>query len=492
MQVRKFEAKSMKEALELVKKNLGPDAIILSARENQSRFGLAGEQSVEVTAAVSELTLRKKQLAEQKLSKEAREKYNASPARMQKQFIEKAYTQTIKEAEPRRSLTSRQYIDIEDDRDDSELMHLLSQGQRQEAQQHRPPAQDNNQALSAGQNAAKRIKSATQDALRAFQEVNDAPKPKPVAQVPVAQDQQRIMLLQNEIMQLRQVIESFQKVPQSFVQSHPGAEDGIPYELSFMYEKLQDVGISKRNITELLKLAKKTIPKESWSKKAFVDAWVIKHIMDKVAIANHSYTSKYQIFVGPSGQGKTSSLVKFASQMVIREKKNIAIVTSDLHKVGASEQLKIFAQILNVPFIKVKSKKDWEVISARLGHIDHFLMDTPGMNLRTVVELDTLRNVLPAQLDSCGIHYVQSVIAKDEHAFEVADRYKVIGFNDVIFNRLDDTAHHGLIYNFIKKFEVPIHSFGIGPQIPEDFEYATKERVVDLLFQLSKLRRERG
>ena len=56
MQVKKFEARTMKEALEMVKTQLGPDAIILSARDNNKSYGLVGEGSVEITAAVSEET----------------------------------------------------------------------------------------------------------------------------------------------------------------------------------------------------------------------------------------------------------------------------------------------------------------------------------------------------------------------------------------------------------------------------------------------------
>ena len=68
MQVRKFEARNMKEALEMVKRNLGPDAVILQAKDNSGKFGLGGVSSVEVTAAVSETTLRKKKLAEAKMT----------------------------------------------------------------------------------------------------------------------------------------------------------------------------------------------------------------------------------------------------------------------------------------------------------------------------------------------------------------------------------------------------------------------------------------
>ena len=85
-----------------------------------------------------------------------------------------------------------------------------------------------------------------------------------------------------------------------------------------------------------------------------------------------------------------------------------------------------------------------------------------------------------------------SALAKDADIVEVANNYRKVNFDDVIFTRLDETVQHGVIYNFIHRFNVPIHSFGIGPAIPEDFEMATKERLVDLIFKLTKFRKERG
>src|SRR5687768_8408268 len=88
MQVKKFEAKTIKEAIELVKRELGPEAIILGAKENVRSFGLMGETSVEVTAAITDTKLRHKQMAERKMNAKTRETYIQAPARTQRQFID--------------------------------------------------------------------------------------------------------------------------------------------------------------------------------------------------------------------------------------------------------------------------------------------------------------------------------------------------------------------------------------------------------------------
>jgi flagellar biosynthesis protein FlhF len=42
----------------------------------------------------------------------------------------------------------------------------------------------------------------------------------------------------------------------------------------------------------------------------------------------------------------------------------------------------------------------------------------------------------------------------------------------------------------MRRFDVPLHSFGIGPRVPEDFEFATKERVLDLLFKITQANKQ--
>jgi flagellar biosynthesis protein FlhF len=69
---------------------------------------------------------------------------------------------------------------------------------------------------------------------------------------------------------------------------------------------------------------------------------------------------------------------------------------------------------------------------------------------------------------------------------ESLNNYSMLNIDDVIFNHLDESVHNGPIYSFVKSNQIPIHSFGIGSRIPEDFEYATKERLVDLIFHITK------
>ena len=89
MQVRKYEATTIKEAVDMVKKDLGPDAIILSTKETQKHMGANSPSKVLITAAVAEDTLNRKRTVEQNLSQKDLTRLSQKSARVQRQFITK-------------------------------------------------------------------------------------------------------------------------------------------------------------------------------------------------------------------------------------------------------------------------------------------------------------------------------------------------------------------------------------------------------------------
>lgn len=455
MQVKKFEARSMKEALEMVKAQLGPDAIILSARDNKKSYGLMGQGSVEITAAVSEETLQKKKFAESRLRNEDREKLVQSSAKVQKQIIDKMvnkYVQENQKAEmQQKPLTRQRYIDI-DDQNETE-MHPQSEL------------------------AGERIKTAAQAAWNAMQTVQ-------------IKDAAEISVLKNEIESLKQVIAGFQKVPQTMSGSHPGAEYGLTYDVSHMFQKLTESGIAPEITADLLTQAQESMPAIKLKNKALVDGWIAKKILDTTKIVAGNDHAKYHFFVGPSGSGKTASLVKFASHLMIKDSKKIALLTLDTWKVGATDQLKIYAQILNVPFAVIRNKQEFDRVKQALADYDHVLIDCPGFSLKNMEEISFLRSVVPSGDKMTAVHLVLSSLAKDSDLNEIGKRYKVIQFTDLIFTSIDESIQHGNIYNFMRRFDVPLHSFGIGSRVPEDLEAATKERMLDLIFKITKMKKE--
>lgn len=484
MQVKKFEARTMKEALEMVKTQLGPEAIILSARDNNKSYGLVGEGSVEITAAVSEETLQKKKFTESRLREQDREKFQRSSARSQKELIEKMVSKHVAKNQPAPAITQRRYIDIED-----ENSHLAAAAP--------VPASARAQAVGPQNvSAEERIRKATQRALVAMgEDFVEKPLRKAAAvfnrEAPrAAVESEQMQALRNEITSLKNVITQFQTVPQTFSGGHPGNDYGIPYDLSFMFEKLVKVGVADDIAAEILDLAQNQIPAIKMKNRSLVEGWVARHILETTKISSQQTNGKIHCFVGPAGAGKTSSLIKMASQMVIRENKKIALISTDTYKVGAADQMRIYAQILNVPFSIIRNQNDWNNIMRYISNLDAVLVDFTGLSLKNSDEINLLKNLLPPSSLPATTHLVLPATTKDQDATELGRRYSLLGCKDVIFTGLDESAQHGTIFNFMRNFDMPLHSFGIGSRVPEDFEFATKERVLDLIFKITKVKEQ--
>jgi flagellar biosynthesis protein FlhF len=533
MRVKKFEAKNMKDALKMVKAELGPDAVILSARDNR-KFGLAGETSVEVTAAVSEATLQKKRFAESRLNTRDREKFQTSNARTQRQIIEHMIESRMANnsadqlrAAPR-PITTTSYIDIQDEevemtprrsaalskargRNVKELLEDFDQDFSEPDEWQQRPARavakatmkttavpKRPSALAAVTQAAVTQAATAQSVGQSVGQSMGHSRPQaPTRSVgglevhaSEPQASAEIASLKNEIDRLQKVLETFQKVPQTFTQLHPGADFGIGYDFSFMFQKLTEAGITVDNTVEMLTQAAKEIDPVQAKKRPIVDAWVARYLLGNIQTVSHPWSGRIHLFVGGSGSGKTSSLVKMASHLVVREKKRVAILSTDAFKVGAVDQLKIYCQILNVPFAVVRNRHDWEWVLSQMGNIDHVLVDFPGIQMRDLDEIHLLKSLLPPEGLAPICHFCVSATTKDGDAYEMARRYKVTEFTDLIVTNLDQSVQHGIIYNLQKKTGKPLHSFGIGARIPEDFEPASKERVLDLIFRLTKLRKD--
>jgi len=492
MQVKKFEARTMKEALEMVKAELGPDAIILSARDNNKSYGLVGDGSVEITAAVSEETLQKKRFAEARLRDQERSKFNQSSARQQKELIEKMVTKHLERNKAPRPITSQRYIDIDEE---------------QNLQLQQQQLNDNRYGSVAAQ---ERVQSAAKRALAALQDQSFLPAKKaaparapktavinpviPAVPTPSAKALESLEMqsLKNEIANLKQVLSHFQSIPQNFVQGHPGSEFGLPYDLSFVFEKLTSAGVAPEIAADICSHAQKDLPSLKLKNRSLVEGWVARRVLEttKVTTPEETKQAKVHIFVGAAGSGKTTALVKMASQLVVRENKKVAILSADTFKVGAADQMRIYAQILNVPFSVIRNASDWYHIMNYINSVDYILVDYPGLSLRNAEEGMNLKRLMPPATLKSRVHLVLSTLAKDQDVTELGRRYSVLDYHDVIFTGLDESVQHGTIYNFMRRFDVPLHSFGIGTRVPEDFEFATKERVLDLLFKITQANKQ--
>ncbi len=451
MQVKKFEAVSVIDALKMVKQELGPDAIILSTQE--AKRSVTGSKKFIVVAAVSETQLKKKQMAEKQLQQVYGDRVQGQSAVKQKMFIENVYRGIEKKHEARnKAITRTPYIDISDNSVDDEIAVAAVE----------KPA-------VAPMSGLARVKMAAQEAFKASMSTELLAKP---------QQQAEEELLDDDILQaMTKQAKPVQKL------SEP---------LQRMLTRLRNCGVN----SEIIESMKVQCVRELGSgtqRRALIDSWFAKLILNNIRVINQWPEEKVEIFVGPHGSGKTSSLVKLATHYVMQENQNVAIVTSDLNKVGGVEQLRVYSRILNAPVHVVRDANQLDSKINELVNYDKILIDTPGISLSNMDELDFMRIIAQWRPDAGKkVHMVVSSLTKDKDLGGLLKRFRVAQFDDVIVTNVDQTSQHGILLNMTSKMQQPFHSFGIGSDIVDGFEIASRERVLDLIFKLTKKIGESG
>jgi len=187
--------------------------------------------------------------------------------------------------------------------------------------------------------------------------------------------------------------------------------------------------------------------------------------------------------VGPTGVGKTTTLAKLAAYAQLHLKQKVALLTLDTYRMAAVDQLQQYAQILQVPMHVALTVEDLR--SALRFYQDRalVLIDTPGHSPKDTDTLNQLRGLLD-ELPEVETHLVLSATTKPRDLTEIAARYEPLRPTRLLFTKLDETSTYGPVLSTLARVKKPLSYLGTGQEVPEALELATSRRVADLILPL--------
>ncbi|MTI69468.1 MAG: flagellar biosynthesis protein FlhF [Firmicutes bacterium] len=185
---------------------------------------------------------------------------------------------------------------------------------------------------------------------------------------------------------------------------------------------------------------------------------------------------RIQIFIGPTGVGKTTTIAKLAANETLTKKKNVALITIDTYRIGAVEQLKTYANILDTP-LEVVVTKD-ELINAidKFKDYDKILIDSTGRSHRDKDKLNEVNDYFTS-IDEKNTYLVLSITTNKKDLSSIIENYKKIGYNNIILTKLDESENHGNILNISSYTDKPISYICTGQNVPDDIEIANKQNL---------------
>ena len=257
--------------------------------------------------------------------------------------------------------------------------------------------------------------------------------------------------------------------------------------MQIFYEALVKQGVLDYIAKEILDQVMETVGDEKTLDISFVSACVYSKILEVIKKPTPIVSQEnalFIFFVGPTGVGKTTTIAKLASRIVIEQNIKIGLITADTYRIAAVEQLKVYAEILNLDINVIYEKQDFITSAQNMSLTkDIVFVDTAGRshkNKENLLDLKELINV-PEISEK---YLVLSMTTKYEDLINIIGTYSDIGKFKLILTKFDETTHYGSIFNLCFNLGLEVVYITTGQNVPDDIELLKPERIAKALLGL--------
>lgn len=182
--------------------------------------------------------------------------------------------------------------------------------------------------------------------------------------------------------------------------------------------------------------------------------------------------------IGPTGVGKTTTIAKLAARFALRfGNRSVALISTDSYRIGAHEQLKAYARILDVPFKIVNTRSGLDDALAAFSDRRLVLIDTAGMSQRDM-RLGKHLELLGYEREEVTTYLVVSTTSRLSGLNDVVATYKKFNVKGCILTKIDESTCLGSALDVVIRHNLPVAYVSDGQRVPEDLQPARSHTLV--------------
>jgi flagellar biosynthesis protein FlhF len=285
--------------------------------------------------------------------------------------------------------------------------------------------------------------------------------------------------------QFAEKLESIQKMLNELGRSSTLRKaDEIPGELFSLYTELIDADVEDDVARNLIgQLKEHASPKQLSDVNAgrsLLTALVESEIRCSDPIAPTPGKQKVVALVGTTGVGKTTTIAKLAANFRLRDGIKMGLVTVDTYRIAAVEQLRTYAEIIDLPMKVVTSPPEMRRALDELAGLDLILIDTAGRSPRDELQIQELKSLL-AEANVDEVHLVLSLTSSVRSLLATVEQFGVANATSLILTKLDEAAGLGSLLSLVQRVDLPISYVTTGQDVPDDIEPARASRLARLV-----------
>lgn len=321
-------------------------------------------------------------------------------------------------------------------------------------------------------------------------------RPQPIQRQPEELPEQRPQPQQASSSALEERLDSLQSLLEDRISAEKknqedgigGANDQAQEGFSFvkmLYQTLLDNEVDEKYANQILDELEKIS-----SKGSNID-YILSHIYQKLVLKfGQPKPIEFQgskptvaFFIGPTGVGKTTTIAKVASRYKVDEGKKVAFLTADTYRIAATEQLRTYANILDMPLTIVYSPEEMKEAVHNLSEYDLILVDTAGFSHKNAAQCEDVKKLIGGL--SAGskteVYLVLSATTKYRDLQDMCNIYRTFADYRLIFTKLDETSCYGNLLNIHLYSGADLSYSTYGQNVPDDIEVFDTQKIVKKL-----------
>lgn len=260
----------------------------------------------------------------------------------------------------------------------------------------------------------------------------------------------------------------------------PYSRREIPDELFHLYTRLIDADVYELDARELVLELPPEMRRSPDALAPALESIINRHVSCCGPIRVTPGVRTVAALVGPTGVGKTTTVAKLAANFKLRDGVKVGLVTVDTYRVAAVEQLRTYAELIDLPMHVVSSPREMRAALQQLEGMDLVLIDTAGRSPRDEVKIQELKGYL-AEADVDQVLLVLSLVAGARSLEQAAEKFHTVGVTSLLLTKLDEAAGAGSILSAARRIALPISYLTNGQDVPDDIEPASTPHVARLI-----------
>ncbi len=269
--------------------------------------------------------------------------------------------------------------------------------------------------------------------------------------------------------------------------------------LKRLKERLISEGMSADYIQELISKTDKHLSVVDKEKPAAVNEKFAEILEDRISIDSDLFAGtsrgkrKVIFFVGPTGSGKTTTVAKLAAKYFLHMGRMVSLYTTDNYKIAAIEQLKRYADTMDIPFYPVKDVKRLQEHLLRDGS-ELILVDTPGYNHKNQDFYARIKQYRDAFGEKDQIENILVLPATSSYSNlkSVMGAYETLGYKRIILTKIDEADYVSPVLELADQNSKAFSFFSLGQEVPFDIISASKKSFSEIVVSPDKIKELKG